>query len=207
MAREDILSAFDEDCLCVLPEFGDDSQNSNCPTCLEEAELCDWLFDCEGETGEAKNVIAGYQSPEDDELINMTAITTWLSNNVSNTGVDKIRHLEVVGGKTSGDPTVINGAKRKKFIGDHVDTYTLEVFPLCQKTRYGLMRMQKGGTFPSWFKSIGGGFYGGECGIPVSIVSVKFDHESGEGTYTKAVVVLEVNTSVEYDRDFYDVAI
>lgn len=207
MAREEILSAFDENCLCVLPEFGDDSQNANCPTCLEEAEICDWLFDCEGEANEAVNVIDGYVSPEDDEIINTTAITSWLSANVSNTGAGKVRHLEARGGKTSGDPTVIQGAKRKKFIGEHVQTYTIEVFPICQKTRYGLMRMQKGGTFPSWFKTIGGGFYGGKCGIPVSIVSVKFDHEVGEGTYTKAVVVLEVSTRCEFDRDFYDVAI
>jgi len=202
-------SVFDENCLCILPEMaadGDTAQNANCPECLERSEICDWYFDCEGENpGEALNIIDGWASPEDDETVNAGSITTWISSSVSNVGAGKVRHLIVRGSQSRAEPTSIPGPKDSNYPGTATYTITLEVFPLCQKTYYGLRRMQKGGTFPMWYQTIGGGFYGGKCGIPTSIKNIDFPKEVGLDTYTKATVTLEFKAKCDPDRDFYDV--
>ena len=207
MATEfDVIDIYDDNCVCTIPTISDSADiDPNCPSCIERSEICEWIFGCPDGSGDTQHPITGYtggQALTDNEEINASVITQWADANIDNSDATKLKKLIVRGGISETDPTIIPGPKDAEYIGNSTQTLTMEIFPLCQGTYDFLRAMKKGGgTYPGWFKTIGGYQYGGENGICMSVTSIKFDKQVGTDTYHKAIVVMKWTAETDPPRD------
>lgn len=197
-----------QDCVCEMPSMGDESQDPNCPTCLEESEICELYIQCVDpeDSDLALNPIGGYVDGQplcDDEEINATAIMTWMDTAVDNSAQGAVRKITGRGTATDaeGDQTPIGKGLFIK--GKKTFTVTFEVLPLCQKTRCAMLALQCGGNVAFHYRTTGNGFYGGENGITAYVKDVSMPKEFD--SYTKATITLEWSAKTDAPRDFYDI--
>ena len=178
---------------------------------VEESEICTIYLDTPDPAANGclpLNPIGTYTDTTGgtDDTVNVTVLTTWLTTAVDNTTVGSVREINVIGDKPEPEDTVKTISKRKQLIISRKHTLNIDVLELPH-TNYEFMRkMQCGGSLFLWFRTIGGGFYGGENGIKVTIEKSFVQFDRGEDASKTGILKFFWFNDCDPPRDAFPIA-
>ena len=157
----------------TLPDFGETGCASE--TSVEIAEIVEiFLSEKSSTVGIAENPITGWTSVglAANESVNEAAILTWIGL-AAQTGLNKVRRMEVIGEKGEPESTEVDLPKSKKFSTGTKHRVSVSQPIMDQKQYEACRALQCKGEFHFWYAT-DKALYGGIQGIICTIEKANF---------------------------------